>query len=56
VGGRLESLRRSAYVLCRDWHQADDLVQATATKLFVGWPRARRADNLGGYVQTILVR
>jgi DNA-directed RNA polymerase specialized sigma24 family protein len=35
VGGRLESLRRAAYLLCRDWHQADDLVQATPAKLFV---------------------
>jgi len=56
VEGRLASLRRLAYLLCQDWHGADDLVQATATRLFTHWPRAARMDNIDAYVRTILVR
>jgi len=46
VEGRLAWLRRLAYLLCQDWHYADDLVQATLTRLFTCWPRAARMDNL----------
>jgi hypothetical protein len=56
VEGRLAWLRRPAYLLCQDWHCADDLVQATLTRLFVYWPRAARRDNIDAYVRTILVR
>jgi DNA-directed RNA polymerase specialized sigma24 family protein len=43
-------------MLCQDWHDADDLVQAAAGRLFTHWPRAARMDNVDGYVRTILVR
>jgi RNA polymerase sigma-70 factor (sigma-E family) len=56
VEARLAWLRRIAYLLCHDSHSADDLVQATVTRLFAFWPRAARVDNLDGYVRTILVR
>jgi DNA-directed RNA polymerase specialized sigma24 family protein len=56
VQGRLTWLRRVAYLLCQDWHAADDLVQVTITRLFVHWARARRLENLDGHVRTILVR
>jgi RNA polymerase sigma-70 factor (sigma-E family) len=56
VEGRQASLRRLAYLLCRDWHSADDLVQVTVTRLFTHWPRASRMDNIDAYVRTILVR
>jgi RNA polymerase sigma-70 factor (sigma-E family) len=56
VQGRLTTLRRVAYLLCQDWHSADDLVQTTVTQLFVHWPRAARMDNTDAYVRTILVR
>jgi RNA polymerase sigma-70 factor (sigma-E family) len=56
VESRLTSLRRTAYLLCQDWHYADDLVQVTVTQLFRHWPRARRMDNVDGYVQRILFR
>lgn len=48
-------LRRVAYLLCQDWHRADDLVQTTITKLYIHWRRASKFDNLDGYVRTILV-
>lgn len=56
VEGRLAWLRRLAYLLCQDWHSADDLVQVTVTRLFTHWPRAARMDNTDAYVRTILVR
>jgi DNA-directed RNA polymerase specialized sigma24 family protein len=27
-------LRRVAYLLCQDWHRADDLVQVAITRLY----------------------
>ena len=56
VTARLPGLRRTAYLLCGDAHRADDVVQATITKLFLHWRRAREAENLDGYVHAILVR
>lgn len=56
VSLRLPALRRIAHLLCKDPHRADDIVQATLTKLFVHWRRARDADDLDRYVNTMLVR
>jgi RNA polymerase sigma-70 factor (sigma-E family) len=56
VGARLPSLRRLALLLCHDWHRADDLVQASITKLYVHWHRARKATSVDAYVRTIIVR
>jgi RNA polymerase sigma-70 factor (sigma-E family) len=50
------ALRRTAYLLCGDWHHADDLVQATFVKLYVAWPRIRIADQPQAYVRRTLVR
>jgi RNA polymerase sigma-70 factor (sigma-E family) len=56
VGARLPSLRRFAYLLCQDWHRADDLVQAAITKLYLHWARARSVDNTDAYARAIVVR
>src|SRR5215472_12011492 len=56
VAARLSSLRRLAAVLCDDWQRADDLVQATLTKLYVHWGRAREASHADAYARAILVR
>jgi DNA-directed RNA polymerase specialized sigma24 family protein len=48
------ALRRLAYMLCHDWHSADDLVQAT--RLYVRWSRATAAENLEAYVRTMRCR
>jgi RNA polymerase sigma-70 factor (sigma-E family) len=55
VTAKVAWLRRVAYLLCDDWHRADDLVQTAITKLYVNWRRAARVENLDGYVRTILV-
>ena len=49
-------LRRSAYLLCGDWHTAEDLVQTTLGRLFRSWPRVQRADSVDAYARTVLFR
>ena len=56
VNGRITALRRWAYLLCGDAHQADDLVQDTLTTVYAKWHRVSKADNLDGYVHRILIR
>lgn len=55
VTARAGWLRKVAYLLCGDWHRADDLVQTAITRLYANWPRATRADNLDGYARRTLV-
>ncbi|WP_250001967.1 SigE family RNA polymerase sigma factor [Actinoplanes sp. M2I2] len=56
VSGRIPALRRVAFLLGGDEHQADDLVQETITKLYAKWPRIAKVENLDAYVHTMLVR
>lgn len=56
VTARQTHLRRIAYAVCGDWHQADDLLQTALTKLYVAWPRLRREGTEEAYVRRILVR
>jgi RNA polymerase sigma-70 factor (sigma-E family) len=54
VQARMERLRRTAFLYCRDWHTADDLVGTTLVKLYQHWSRAARAENTDAYVHGIL--
>jgi RNA polymerase sigma-70 factor (sigma-E family) len=56
VVARMDRLRRTAYLLCHDWHTADDLVAVTVGKLYRSWSRAQGANNLDAYVNTMLLR
>lgn len=56
VAGQLGTLRRIAYLLCQDWHRADDLVQTTITRLYVHWGRVAALEHTDAYARTILVR
>jgi RNA polymerase sigma-70 factor (sigma-E family) len=56
VHGRVVGLRRTAYLLCGDAHQADDIVQETLTKLYTRWPKINHVENIDAYVNTMLVR
>jgi RNA polymerase sigma-70 factor (sigma-E family) len=55
VAARLDPLRRTAYLLCRDWYLADDVVSITLGKLYRHWSRARGTGSLDAYVHRILV-
>jgi DNA-directed RNA polymerase specialized sigma24 family protein len=39
IAPRLDSLRRVAYVLSRDWYRADDLVSDCVVKVMRSWSR-----------------
>jgi RNA polymerase sigma-70 factor (sigma-E family) len=56
VVANLDRLRRTAYLLCHDWHTADDLVAVTIGKLYRNWGRAKGVEHLDAYVRTILLR
>jgi len=56
AGAAAERLRTTAYMMCRDWHLAQDLTQTALTRLYLGWRQARQADNLTAYAQKILLR
>jgi RNA polymerase sigma-70 factor (sigma-E family) len=53
---RADAMRRTAFLLCGDWHRAEDLTQVAFTKLYLSWNRIARRDVLDGYVRQILVR
>ena len=55
AGSRAASLHRTAYLLCGDWHLANDLVQETFVQTFRHWRRVQRADNQNAYVKRILI-
>jgi len=55
VKSRAAPLHRMAYLLCGDWHLADDLVQETLAKSFRHWQRVQRAGNPDAYVRRMLV-
>jgi RNA polymerase sigma-70 factor (sigma-E family) len=48
-------LRKVAFLLCQDWHRADDLVQNSIIKLYVHWPQAEKIGNLDAYARKIVV-
>ena len=47
-------LWRTAYLLCGNTAQADDLVQNALLKLYVAWPRLVRGDRIDGYARRIV--
>jgi RNA polymerase sigma-70 factor (sigma-E family) len=53
---RAAAVRKTAYVLCGDWHLAEDLTQIAFTKLYQAWHRLERHEVLDRYVRQVLVR
>lgn len=53
---RSPALRRTAYLLCGDWHQAEDLVQTALTRMYLVWRRVTRRDRLEGYLRQVVLR
>lgn len=56
VADRRAIVRRTAYLLCGDWHLADDLTQTAFIKLYSSWDRIRNRDAMDAYVRTCLTR
>jgi DNA-directed RNA polymerase specialized sigma24 family protein len=55
VAAAAPRLRRTAYLMCRDWHLAQDLAQITLAKMYASWGRIRQADNLEAYSRRVLM-
>ena len=53
---RRDTVRRTAFLLCGDWHWADDLTQATFIRLAGAWDRVRDPAALDAFTRTCLVR
>ncbi|GAB3433151.1 SigE family RNA polymerase sigma factor [Actinophytocola sediminis] len=49
-------LRRTAYLLCGDWHLADDLTQQALIKLHGAWTRLKCEAQPVSYARKILLR
>ncbi|MDQ7810649.1 SigE family RNA polymerase sigma factor [Amycolatopsis sp. A133] len=49
-------LRRTAYLLCGDWHLAEDLVQNALVKLYRVWPKIIRRGPVDHYARQVLLR
>lgn len=56
VDARRGYLRRAAYLVCGDWHTAEDLVQTALVKLYVAWPRIHTDGAEDAYARRIIVR
>ena len=53
---RVVRLRQRAYLLCRDWHLAQDLTQITLSRLYASWRKVVKADNIDAYAAKVMVR
>lgn len=53
---RREAVRRSAYLLCGDWHRADDFAQTAFVTLHRRWRKIRDRGALDAYVRRVVVR
>ena len=49
------SLRRTAYLVCGDWHRADDVVQDAFYKLYLSWAKVDRLGNPLAYARRVVV-
>jgi RNA polymerase sigma-70 factor (sigma-E family) len=54
--GGAHALRSTAYLLCGDWHHAEDITQTALLKLYLAWPRLEHHGGLDAYARRIVVR
>ena len=51
-----DSMRFTAFLLCGNWHEAEDVVQAAFLKLYLAGPKLAKRDGLAAYTRKIVVR
>lgn len=56
ASARSRLLCTTAYLLCGDWHKAEDLTQTALTKLYLAWRRIDRRESVDAYARRVLVR
>ena len=55
VAARGSALRRTAYLMTGDWHEAEDLTQTALAKLYLAWPRVT-SEGAEAYARRIVAR
>lgn len=48
------ALRRTAYLVVRDWHVAEDVTQVALTRVYAAWPRLRM-ETVNAYARRAVV-
>lgn len=48
-------LRRVAFLVCGDWHRAEDIVQTALTQVYARWERIRPDEGPAGYARRAVV-
>lgn len=56
VAAHADQVRFTAYLLCGDWHEAEDLAQAAFVRLYLVWGRIDRTEPINAYVRKIVTR
>jgi RNA polymerase sigma-70 factor (sigma-E family) len=56
VTAKAGQLFKVAYFICGDWHDAQDLVQASLAKLYVAWHRIEQIEAQDAYARKVLLR
>lgn len=56
VAAHADQVRFTAYLLCGDWHEAEDLAQGAFVRLYLAWDRIDRTDPIDAYVRKIVTR
>ncbi|XVS67049.1 SigE family RNA polymerase sigma factor [Actinosynnema sp. CA-299493] len=52
---RFDQARRTAYALCGDWLEAEEIAQNAFVRLYAHWPKVRR-ESAEAYLRTIVTR
>jgi len=55
VAGSQRALRRAAYLMCGDWHRAEDIVQTALARMYVHWSRVEHREGAGPYARRAVV-
>jgi RNA polymerase sigma-70 factor (sigma-E family) len=53
---RADRMRGAAYLMCGDWHRAEDVVQTAFVKLYLVWHRVSAEGAIDQYVRRIISR
>ena len=48
-------LRRTAYLMCGDWHRAEDAAQDALVRIYRRWDRLNRVQGLNTYAHRVVV-
>lgn len=52
----LADLRRTAYLMCSDWHKAEDAAQEALIRVYRSWRRVERREGLLAYARRTTIR